>query len=249
MMYYDTEENTGTRAGWIAVLLYALLWVGLMLCVVFRMETPSGSEGILIDFGNAEAAAGLEEPAQQQPSASSGNPAEMLTQDVEEAPEVVSPPDPSQSRTPDTPRETVPAEPERQVDKRALFPGSNAGSSSASQGSSAAGTGNQGAPDGQPGADNTAGAASGTSFSLSGRDLRERLPEPAYSVDVEGTVNIDIKVNGRGDVVQASYRALGSTTSDGRLVRAALEAARKAKFSESEQEVQFGYITYRFRLQ
>lgn len=263
-MYYDTNENEGRRPACIAALLYALLLAGLMFCVAFRIEAPESAEGIMIDFGDAAAAAGADDTPLSEVSrrtesprtASDNRPEQVMTQDFEDAPVLEDKRDkqPSEtSKTTDTRRDVKPAEteePQREVNKRALFPGKSPASTSTSQGN-AAGAGNQGTPDGEAGADNNAAgtSSSGTSFDLSGRSLREQLPYPVYNIDAEGIVKVDIKVNARGDVVAASYRALGSTTSNSSLVKAALEAARKAKFSESEQETQFGVITYIFKLQ
>lgn len=262
-MYYDTNENEGRRPAWIATLLYVLLLAGLMFCVAFRIEAPESAEGIMIDFGDAVAAAGADDTPLSEASrrtesprtASDNRPEQVMTQDFEEAPVMEDKRDKRPAETPrtDNHRDVKPVEteePKREVNRRALFPGKTPSSASASQGN-AAGAGNQGNPDGEAGADNNAAGASssGTSFDLSGRSLREQLPYPVYNIDAEGVVKVDIKVNAGGDVMVASYRALGSTTNNGTLVRAALEAARKAKFSESEQEVQFGVITYIFKLQ
>ena len=46
-----------------------------------------------------------------------------------------------------------------------------------------------------------------------------------------------------------AYRAQGSTTNSKRLVDAAVEAARKARFSSSESLMQTGTITYVFTLE
>lgn len=262
-MYYDTNENEGRRQAWIATLLYALLLAVLMFCVAFSIEAPDRAEGIMIDFGDAVAAAGADDTplsdvshrTETSRTASDNRPEQVMTQDFEDAPVVEDKRDrrPTESPERDVHKDVKPVEteePKREVNKRALFPGKTPASTSASQGN-AAGEGNQGNPEGQAGADNnaTGAAGSGTSFDLSGRSLREQLPHPAYNTDAEGVVKVDIKVNAQGDVVVASYRPLGSTTSNATLIKAALEAARKAKFSESEQETQFGVITYIFKLQ
>ena len=56
-------------------------------------------------------------------------------------------------------------------------------------------------------------------------------------------------VDASGRVTYASYRAQGSTTNSKRLVDAAVEAARKARFSSSESLMQTGTITYVFTLE
>ena len=58
-----------------------------------------------------------------------------------------------------------------------------------------------------------------------------------------------VTVDASGRVTYASYRAQGSTTNSKRLVDAAVEAARKARFSSSESLMQTGTITYVFTLE
>ena len=56
-------------------------------------------------------------------------------------------------------------------------------------------------------------------------------------------------LNGNGDVTGAAFHAKGSTVSaKSPLVAEAIKAAKGVKFSESDQDIQVGTITYRFRL-
>ena len=55
-------------------------------------------------------------------------------------------------------------------------------------------------------------------------------------------------VDSNGRVANATYQQQGSTTSSADLIRAAREAALKARFTESESFVQAGTITYVFRM-
>lgn len=83
---------------------------------------------------------------------------------------------------------------------------------------------------------------------LQGRGLREGLPRPEASYNVEGTVVVFVTVNSSGDVTSAEIRQQGSTTQDATLRRLAVEAARKAKFKPSTRLSQGGTITYVFKL-
>ena len=70
---------------------------------------------------------------------------------------------------------------------------------------------------------------------LKGRGLVGNLPKPDYPGNKTGKIVIRVPK--------------GSTESDPQLVSAALEAARKARFTESRAAVQGGTITYVFRME
>ncbi|MDE5707199.1 MAG: energy transducer TonB, partial [Alistipes sp.] len=141
------------------------------------------------------------------------------------------------------------AEKPRQVDRRALFPGRTAGSTSASEGTSQ-GAGNAGDPSGAPEGshEGTGQGSAGIAYDLSGRSVAGRLPEPLYPGNESGKVIVDVEVDASGKVIRASYRAKGSTTGSTELIDAAVSAAYKARFSQSEALIQHGTITYVFKL-
>ena len=71
------------------------------------------------------------------------------------------------------------------------------------------------------------------------------LPKPAYSDQTsEGTVVVSIVVNSQGNVVSASVT---SSNTSANLRNSALAAARKARFSASDNNAEKGTITYRFK--
>lgn len=244
MYYYETEYKTGRRAGWLAVLLYCLCLGVLLLCVGFTVEVPEKPEGIVIDFGDRTEAAGERMMPQSAvrrstPAVASGGEQQVATQQTEPAPEVAVGTDARRVEEP------VKAEPQRQVDRRALFPGVNKTDAAAAeqgsdgrspaQGSSSAGSGNQ-------------GNSREAEFDLTGRDLVGALPKPSYEANEGGRVMVNIRVDAEGNVISAEFRPEGSTTQNRALVTAALDAARKAKFTVSERELQTGTVTYVFKL-
>jgi len=97
--------------------------------------------------------------------------------------------------------------------------------------------------------DGTGQSDSGIAYDLSGRSVVGKLPKPSYPGNESGKVVVDVTVDASGRVTYASYRAQGSTTNSKRLVDAAVEAARKARFSSSESLMQTGTITYVFTLE
>ena len=87
------------------------------------------------------------------------------------------------------------------------------------------------------------GSIGGNDWSLSGRNARD-IPKPANTFNQEGKVIIEIRVNAAGQVINATLK--GGTISDKQTIQLALEAARKAKFTEGDHD-QIGTITYNFK--
>lgn len=83
---------------------------------------------------------------------------------------------------------------------------------------------------------------------LRGRGLVGNLPMPSYPGNVSGKIVIRVAVDQHGHVTSAAYEPKGSTSSDAALIAAAIEAAKRAQFTESRSFVQGGTITYNFKL-
>ena len=115
---------------------------------------------------------------------------------------------------------------------------------------------NAGNPHAKEGEESSSGTGSGLDNEgseqldkgLQGRGLVGDLPYPAYPGTESGKVVVRVTVGPQGFVESAVYEPKGSTTNDKRLIEAAIEAARKARFAESAAAVQGGTITYTFRL-
>lgn len=267
MQYADRDTKKNRLYAALATLFYVVFWVVLILFVTFKINVREDmGEGILINFGSTETGFGaddlpnsdeLADAARSQQSAAEQNPAEQMTQQIEEAPAVVPTPNTTQpTTTQPTPARTTPAEEQpveqpREVDQRALFPG-RSDSNATSEGTSG-GPGNQGDLAGDPTGSHagTGTGNSGHSFNLSGRSLVGALPRPDYPVREEGRIIIEVRVNQQGNVESASFRSVGSTTTNSSLVNAALAAARKARFNDvgESASLQVGTITYNFRMQ
>lgn len=91
---------------------------------------------------------------------------------------------------------------------------------------------------------------SGLSFGLSERNLLGSLPRPEYNIDEEGIVIVEITVNRYGVVTKAEPLLRGTTTNNTDLLRAACEAALKARFNKNSDapSSQKGTITYHFKI-
>ena len=88
------------------------------------------------------------------------------------------------------------------------------------------------------------GSSGGNEWSLAGRGIKGTLPQPSNTFNQEGRVIIEIRVNAAGLVTSATIK--GGNISDKQTQQLALEAARKAKFTEGDHD-QIGTITYNFK--
>ncbi|KAA4214137.1 TonB family protein, partial [Bacteroides ovatus] len=113
----------------------------------------------------------------------------------------------------------------------------------------ASGTGTEGSKEGN----SSTGAKTGTggygTFDLGGRSLGTgSLPKPAYNVQEEGRVVVNITVNPAGQVVSTSISPQTNTVNSA-LRKAAEDAAKKARFNTIDGvNNQTGTITYYFNL-
>ena len=117
------------------------------------------------------------------------------------------------------------------------------------KGTSAGGTGTEGSKEGN----SSTGAKTGTggygTFDLGGRSLGTgSLPKPAYNVQEEGRVVVNITVNPAGQVISTGINPQTNTVSSA-LRKAAEDAAKKARFNTVDGVTnQTGTITYYFNL-
>lgn len=266
MYYYDPNRNDARRWAAVAAALYALAIVATFLFVSFDLglDRIVPGEGILVDFGTTETGLGAQDPksadvqapARSAAAATQRQPVEYETDERSEV--AVQTPNPERrpqreqptgERTQSGAAAEPSAEKPREVNRRALFPGRTVGSTAASEGLSQE-AGNAGDPSGAPEGshEGTGRSDAGIAYDLSGRSVAGRLPEPLYPGNESGKVVVDVEVDAAGKVTRAAYRAEGSTTGSRQLIDAAVAAAYKARFSQSEAVVQNGTITYVFKL-
>lgn len=118
-----------------------------------------------------------------------------------------------------------------------------------SQGDAAEGVGNQGSPFGNSDHGANDGIGGYGSFNLNGRSLGPGgLPRPAYTIQEEGKIVINITVNPQGRVIFAEI-GRGTNIDNASMRRSALEAAQRATFNSiSGANNQSGTITYVYKL-
>lgn len=120
-----------------------------------------------------------------------------------------------------------------------------------SKGTSASGTGTEGSKDGNSPTGAKTGMGGIGTFDLGGRSLGAgtSLPKPVYNVQEEGRVVVNITVNPAGVVVGTSINLSHTNTPSQALRKAAMDAAKKARFEAVERVTnQTGTITYYFNL-
>ncbi|MDR2683752.1 MAG: energy transducer TonB [Prevotellaceae bacterium] len=117
--------------------------------------------------------------------------------------------------------------------------GAGSGTGAGNSGASGEGSNMTGNPVGK-------GMSNGNGWSLEGRGLVGGIARPSYGVNEEGRITVDIRVDEKGNVVDAR---LGTPTeiSNETLINAAIASARKTKFTPGKGTA-YGKITYNFKL-
>ena len=252
-MNKKTERHIVATLGTILfmLILFLLLWVLQLTAVV-----PEPEEGIEIAFVEKEeieepssrAGAYSEEPTEAAPAAPA-RPTEVATN-----PHPASPPehimseeetlalqrarkDKEEREAAERARKKKEAEAIAKAQQMGNLFGKTEGTNTEGDGSSQ-GAGQKGNPIGH-------GTSGGNNWSLSGRGLRGTLPQPSNNFRQEGKVVVEIRVNAAGQVISATVK--GGDVSDKQTQQLALDAARKAKFTEGDHD-QIGTITYIFKL-
>lgn len=228
MHYYDPDNKTPRRWAMIAAAAYGVLLAGSFALVSFdfspALEKPGDT--ILIDFT---------EPVPEPPRPPVKVATEPRVHDVAAPVEQT-----SQVAGADEVTQTPNPKALFKMNKGGADEPENAGNPRAAEGEDkASGTGPGLNPDGLDQLDQ----------GLKGRGLVGDLPKPAYPGSKSGKVIVRVTVDASGKVTGASFEPKGSTTDAAELIAAALEAARKARFTESRAVVQGGTITYRFRME
>jgi TonB family protein len=255
-------------------LLLCLLLVLFLSFIFLRTEIRAEAEGIPVDFGTLEWASGNNEPISSgkdietpaiepvpevvpQPAPPTPKPP-VITQNAEQtaAIEAEKQRKEQERRIEQERREAERKrleEEQRRKDaiNRQMSEAFGAGNTSGgNQGTTASGAGNQGSPQGNAASGVQAGTGGIGSFDLSGRSLRGGgLQRPAYNVQEEGTIVVEITVNPQGDVIQSEIRLRGTNIENANMRRSAVEAAKKTKFNGiAGAQNQIGTITYRYTL-
>ncbi len=235
-------------AGTIVVHALAVLVLFLM---AFRTPLPlPGEEGVEVDLGMMDQGMGNIQPekpaipmASQPEQQQSKSKEDIATSNDEEAPALEKPKNTK-------PKQEKPAEePKPQVNKKALFKGSNNPQAGGSEGITGQ-PGDQGKPNGLAGIkkyDGQGGKGNGTGYDLGGRGAKS-LHRPNDDFSEEGIVVVDIWVNRSGQVTRAEVATKGTTLINSDMRQKAKQAALRSTFAADPDapEEQHGTITYTF---
>lgn len=215
---------------------------------------PPEEKSILIDFSEQEKETPVQKRDGTQPRAVNADPGKdiRLVQasqaqhegtKTNEAPEATVGPD-GDVEVPEPPRE-------KEINRKALFHAANNKTekdtlapqtaskvSDALKPGHAQGNTNVGRTDGEPNA------------KVKGRHTVGVIPKPKYTVQKEGIVVVSIKVNSKGEVIDAKAGDIGTTVTDQTLWKEAEKAAYQTYFNtvDDNQRPQVGTITYIFKL-
>lgn len=234
------------------LLVFLILWFCYLTAVA-----PEQDEGVEVEFAELEE---LEEPEEPSASAYAPEPSEAApAAPASPAPEVATSPKPA------SPPEHIVSEEEtlalerarkekeeREAAERARKQKEAEAIAKANQfgnlfgktdGTSVGGGDTKG--EGQKGNPVGHGSSGAGSWSLDGRGIKGTLPQPSKDFKQEGKVVVQIRVNAAGQVVSATIK--GGDVSDKATQQLALDAAKKAKFTEGDHD-QIGTITYIFKL-
>lgn len=283
-MKFNKDDIYGI-AGSVAFHLVILLILAL---TVLKTVTPEEDGGVLVNFGNVNAAAGTFEPrytGQELPQETTTPPPpvtqpkvetpkeELVTQDMEESVAIEEAKkkkekeeqrrkEDERKRKEDAEKERIrkeEAEKKRLAEERrkkeqdisnkvagAFGMGNKDGNS---QGDAESGTGNQGSPFGNSDHGANEGVGGYGSFNLNGRSIGAGgLPRPAYTIQEEGRIVINITVDPKGNVIFAEI-GRGTNIDNASMRKSALDAAKRAKFNSiSGANNQSGTITYVYKL-
>jgi outer membrane biosynthesis protein TonB len=292
---FESEEKSFKNrktsvAAFVTIALHALIVLLLLWAILTPPDPPytDSAGGVAVNFGTDDAGTGDVQqttltPIQADftPPAASGaaQPAssneEVVTQDIEDAPEMAKsktetpkpkntvpstrPNTTTNTNTSNKPRNENPAPTQPVVDDKALF---HKGMGGNPNNSKSDGTGGGNGDQGNPNGDNSrnyqqgeGGHGSGPGRGgLNGVSLKGRrstsLPAPKFCSE-KGNVIIDITVNKNGDVTDAKYHRDGSTITDRCSIDNAIIAAKRSKFNPdpNADELQYGSINYVFTVQ
>lgn len=225
MNYYDENESNTKLYGGIAALAYLIGLGAAMLWIDVMVPKPVEREMLIIEFEEVEREKPKPVVSSQAPRHENFSPTTQNSQQVTGTDE--------QTRT---------------VNQRAMFHSNKGGVDEPEDlGNPYAKQADENLASGDGGGLNPVGNDQ-LDEGLRGRGLVGSLPVPSYPGTASGKIVIRVTVDQSGRVTGATYETKGSTSSDAALIAAAIEAAKRARFTESRSFMQGGTITYNFKL-
>ena len=255
--------------GTIGSIIFCGLLIVILYCTYLLTKMETQEQGILVNFGTVDWASGTFEPAPEgnRPQTST---ATEQTGSIERVPVVRDETTPAitqnteptvsvedlerkkreeQQRAEQQARVDAERQKQNEINQQMSGAFGVGNTPQGSEGAAESGTGNQGSTQGNAPTGSYVGVGGYGGFSLTGRTLGAGgLPRPAYSVQEEGRIVVDITVDSKGNVISAEI-GRGTNITNNTMRTSALEAARKAKFNTiAGSNNQSGSITYNYKL-
>ncbi|HYK76287.1 MAG TPA: energy transducer TonB [Daejeonella sp.] len=275
MINYHQEENNYPKAFAISTAIMAG-FLALSFFIIASRATPPeevGTGGIIVNYGTSDIGMGddymsVDEPSvapnanQTAPDKVVTNPTpvptpssevsdkSIVTQNAEDAPEIVTKKEKSTTTAP--PTVSLPAKENKPaVNQNALYKGKQNDGVGKGDGTGDA-PGNQGSKDGDPLAPNYGEGGSGfgsVSLTLANRKFVD-IPRIEDQGQSSGKIAVEIRVDKNGEVVFARAGARGTTLSDLALWRKCESAVLGARLNrlESAPDVQVGVVMFNFKV-
>ena len=252
--------------------LFLLISYYIIISKPFTPEEEIGTGGIIVNYGTSETGMGTDYMSVEEPSVApkaNNTPPDkvvpntdpvkaptaetsdksVVTQDVEDAPTVVTK---EKSKPNIAPTTTTPVkESKPAVNQNALYKGNKNNGSGKGDGTGTT-PGNQGSKDGDPLSPNYGKGGSGfggVSLSLENRSFVS-IPRIEDEGQSAGKIAVEIRVDKSGEVVYARAGARGTTLSDTKLWRKCEGAVLGARLNELESapDVQTGVVMFNFKV-
>lgn len=263
-------KKKGKYIGMLGAVLVHGAFIVFLFLMGFTLPEPQEESGVPVMLGDVPQASGWSDPSLVEVETMPAEAVmpqesveqELLTQDLEET-VTLTPESKKEAEVPEKTEAEKAEEARRLAEERAERERREAeeaarrrvagafgkGSKMGSRGDAATGEGMQGSPQGNAETGASTGVGGYGEFNLGGRSIGAGgLPRPVYNVQDEGRVVVTITVNPAGHVIATEINKQTNTVNPA-LRKAALEAARKARFNAVEGLTnQVGTITYYFNL-
>ena len=232
-------KKKGKYIGMLGAVLVHGAFIVFLFLMGFTLPEPQEESGVPVMLGDVPQASGWSDPSLVEVETMPAEAVvpqesveqELLTQDLEET-VTLTPESKKEAEVPEKTEAEKAEEARRLAEERAET-----------------GEGMQGSPQGNAETGASTGVGGYGEFNLGGRSIGAGgLPRPVYNVQDEGRVVVTITVNPAGHVIATEINKQTNTVNPA-LRKAALEAARKARFNAVEGLTnQVGTITYYFNL-
>ena len=262
-MSTQQDKKKNKRRGLIGTIVFHVILLVVFLFTGLTIPVPIPEEEglpVQLDLGNTDFGSGPEQPmssAEPDVTEPITEPEPVDASPVESPEEVATQDADSDMSVPEETKPETPKEEKPELDDR-LKKLVNSNPFQTKEDNTSQGEGNTdqagdfGKPDGSPDGSSLNGdaAGGGVSFSLGGRGFKGAPPIQG-NMQESGRIVVEIIVDRQGNVIRVTPGGRGTTITNGDLIKKAMDAARKAKFTPNAAapEEQRGTMTFEFVLE